>query len=344
MNHLDLFTGIGGFSLAAERSGVRTVAHSEVDRYANACLERRWPGVSNLGDVSAVTKEDFHERIDIITAGSPCQDYSVAGKRAGTAGARSGLIEHTFRLTDELKPTWLVIENVPGLLSSNGGRDLGAVLGTLGDLGMGFAWRVLDAQALGVPQRRRRVFIVGRAGGSCDGPREVLSVGEGLPGDTPPSSEARKANAAGAAAGVGVAGVAGTMASRGRGGGFPGTDEAVSGYVVPVVANTLTGVNSTMDKGQTMLPVAMAENQRAEVRAMDTFGALAARPSGKPGQGSPVVVDARVRKLTPLECERLQGFPDGWTEGSSDTQRYRQLGNAVAVPVAEWIMGRMVQV
>ncbi len=340
MKHLDLFTGIGGFSLAAERAGMTTVGHSEIDKHASACLERRWPDVPNLGDVTLI--EGITD-VDIITAGSPCQDYSVAGKRAGTAGARSGLIVHTFRLVEETQAEWLVIENVPGLLSSNGGRDMGAVLGTLADLGMGFAWRVLDAQAFGVPQRRRRIFIVGRAGGCSDGPREVLSVGPGLPRDTPPSSQARKDDPARAAASAGVPGVAGTLASRERGGGFPGTDEAVAGYVV-------------------------AENQRAEIRAMDCLGALAASPSGKPGQRSPtiavhttqdpivsndqmhclsakesgaVLAPDRVRKLTPLECERLQGFPDGWTEGVSDTQRYRQLGNAVAVPVAEWVLSRI---
>lgn len=319
MNHLDLFTGIGGFSIAAERAGMRTVGHSEVDRYASACLERNYPNVPDYGDVTELKAKDL-PHVDIITAGSPCQDYSVAGRRAGTAGARSGLIAHTFRLVEETGCEWLVIENVPGLLSSNRGRDMGAVLGTLGDLGMGFAWRVLDAQAFGVPQRRRRVFIVGRAGGSHVGPAEVLSVGEGLPGDTPPSTAARPQTPAGVAACAGHPGVAGAL-TQALGAGGPDDNMAQAGHVV-----------------------AVAENQRGEVLVKDEFGALAVRPSGKPGQGSPVVVHStQVRKLTPLECERLQGFPDGWTEGSSDTQRYRQLGNAVAVPVAEWLLRRIAE-
>jgi DNA (cytosine-5)-methyltransferase 1 len=195
---VSLFAGVGGFDLAMERNGIDVVAAVEIDTKARAVLARRFPETALFPDVTEVTGDDlrragFVPERGIITGGFPCQDLSVAGRRAGLAGARSGLFWEIVRLVDDLDPRWLVLENVPGLLSSNGGADMGVVLGALGDLGYGFAYRVLDAQHFGVPQRRRRVFIVaGRRAGAPDvaGPAAILLEPEGVRGNPAPSLEA----------------------------------------------------------------------------------------------------------------------------------------------------------
>ena len=192
---VSLFAGVGGFDLALQRAGVEVKAMVEWDKNAQGVLRHRFPDTALFGDVQEVSGDElravgFVPERGIITGGFPCQDLSVAGKRAGLAGARSGLFWEIMRLVDELGPKWLILENVPGLLSSNGGRDLGVVLGALAERGYGFAYRVLDAQFFGVPQRRRRVFIVGCLGDSGRAPAEVLALIESLRGDSEASDEA----------------------------------------------------------------------------------------------------------------------------------------------------------
>jgi DNA (cytosine-5)-methyltransferase 1 len=233
---VSLFDGIGGFCLAFERAGARTVATVEIDKPAAAISRRHFPDAHQFDDVTTVSGHDlravgFVGDRGIITAGFPCQDLSVAGKRAGLAGARSGLWWHVVRLLQETQARWFVGENVPGLLSSNGGRDMGAVLGSLGELGYGFAYRVLDAQFTGVPQRRRRVFIVGHLGVPFTAPAEVLFELESGAGDSAAGGETGQGVTAGVAAGVGVAsrsggGVVPTVSSKWhKGTGGPSGDE-----------------------------------------------------------------------------------------------------------------------
>ena len=192
---VSLFAGVGGFDLALQRAGVEVKAMVEWDKNAQGVLRHRFPNTALFGDVQEVTGDDlrgagFVPERGIITGGFPCQDLSVAGKRAGLAGERSGLFWEIIRLIDDLRPKWVILENVPGLLSSNGGRDMGTVIGTLAECGYGFAYRVLDAQFFGVPQRRRRVFIVGCLGDSGRAPAEVLALIESLRGDSEASDEA----------------------------------------------------------------------------------------------------------------------------------------------------------
>ena len=166
-----LFAGIGGFDLGFERAGFEIVWHSEIDRAASAILAHRWPGVPNLGDVTKIDGSAI-EPVDVICGGFPCQDLSVAGKRRGFEGERSVLAFEFLRIVREMReathgraPAFVVLENVPGLFSSAGGRDFGALLDALGELGpMDVAWRVLDSRYFGVAQRRRRVFIVASVG------------------------------------------------------------------------------------------------------------------------------------------------------------------------------------
>lgn len=279
-----LFTGVGGFDLGFEHAGIKCVWQCEIDKFANQVLNRRWKEVKKFQDVRNVGKNSA-EQVDIIIGGFPCQDVSVAGRRAGFAGERSGLWFEFARVISELKPRWAVIENVPGLLSSNRGRDFEAVLGTLVEFGYGVSWRIFDAQYFGVSQRRRRVFIVGSFGNGRAA--EILFERKGLRGDFEPSRKER--------------------AEYSR-----------------AIANCITTregqrLNETIE---TLIPVMMTSHY---------------------GTGGNNTAFVGVRRLTPVECCRLQGFPDDWNDNVSDTQRYKQMGNAVCVNVAEWIGKRIVE-
>ena len=193
---VSLFDGIGGFPEAFRRAGARTVATVEIDKPAAAISARHFPDATHFDDVTKVTGDElratgFIPDRGVITAGFPCQDLSVAGKRAGLAGSRSGLWWHVVRLLDETHTRWFLGENVPGLLSSNSGRDMGAVLGSLAELGYGISYRILDAQHFGVPQQRRRVFIVGHLGEPFGAAAEVLLEPEGGVRDSASCSSAR---------------------------------------------------------------------------------------------------------------------------------------------------------
>lgn len=180
---VSLFAGIGGFDLAMQRVGIRVVASVEIDDAARRVLRNHFPESVTFADIRSVTGEQlksvgFIPEHGVLAAGWPCQDLSRAGRRAGLSGDRSGLFWHVIRLIDEVAPRWFVLENVPGLLSSGlgperPGGDMGVVVKALEKLGYGVAWRVLDAQYFGVPQRRRRIFFVG-CFGNISGPIEVL--------------------------------------------------------------------------------------------------------------------------------------------------------------------------
>jgi DNA (cytosine-5)-methyltransferase 1 len=193
---VSLFAGVGGFDLAMQRQGVKVVASVEIDKKCNEVLAQHFPDATQFTDVTTVKGEDlinagFTPSTGIITGGFPCQDLSVAGKRAGLAGERSGLFWEIARLVEETQTEYFIIENVPGLLSSNKGADFGVVIGTMADLGYSVGWRVLDAQHFGVPQRRRRVFIVGRRATS-GGVAEILFKSEGLRGNSASSNQTRE--------------------------------------------------------------------------------------------------------------------------------------------------------
>ena len=197
---VSLFAGVGGFDLALERSGVKVVASVEIDKKAQDVLRRHFPNSTIFGDVTGVTGEQlisagFNPKRGIITGGFPCQDLSVAGKRAGLQGSRSGLFWEIVRLLTETKAENFILENVPGLLSSNDGRDFAVVLSALDGIGFDVGWRVCDAQFYGVPQRRRRVFIVGCLRGSGGTPAEILALSEGRARYLKASKQTRKGSA-----------------------------------------------------------------------------------------------------------------------------------------------------
>ena len=204
MNLGSLFSGIEGFGLGFERAGFQIRWQVEQDEFCNRVLRSHWPAVPRFPDVCEVGSRNL-STVDCITAGVPCQDVSVAGKRAGLAGERTGLFYEFARILREVRPAWFVFENVPGLLSSNHGRDFAEVLRVLMvECGYGVCWRVLDSQFFGVAQRRRRVFIVGCFGKPC--PAEVLFEPEGGAGDTEARGEARQDIAVPLTSGAGVSG------------------------------------------------------------------------------------------------------------------------------------------
>lgn len=279
-----LFAGIGGFELGFARAGILAKWQVEIDPFCQKVLCARFPDTDKRLDIKEIGGNNL-EQVDIITGGFPCQDLSIAGspskEREGLSGSRSGLFYEAVRVFQEIKPRVIILENVLGLQSAHKGEDFRQVVSTLTKIGYGVQWRVLDSQFFGVPQRRRRIFIVGYLGHEC--PEEILfdsESGEGTFEKGESSQEKVKSQ------------VAGCPERR--------------------VASTL------IHPGKQYLSVMCTDN---------------------------LVTDRQgVRRFTPAECELLQGFPEGWTNVGSDGVRYKALGNAVAVPVAEWIAKRLQKV
>ena len=343
MKFISLFSGIGGFDLAFERAGMECVAVCEIDKNAQSVLRRHFPKAELFDDVRKVGKETHGRKtIDLVCGGFPCQDVSIAGRRAGLAGERSGLWFEFARIIDEIEPRWVIIENVPGLLSSNKGQDFAAIIQWLAERGYGVAWRVLDAQFFGVPQRRRRVFIVASFGNGSAA--EVLFESEGGERDNPKGGEAGKEVAYSLRAnpshsgdkgdgGINTTMVTAFMAGQGAKAGGIAASETLS----PTLKGAGSGTNQVPTIAQTL--TSGGNGKRGYLDPVNTTMVVFDRQHTG-GNNVPFV---GVRRLMPIECERLQGFPDGWTDGQSDSARYRQLGNAVAVPVVEWIGRRIVK-
>lgn len=298
MNFGSVCSGIEAASVAWESLGFNPVWFSEIEPFPSAVLAKHFPNVPNLGDMNNIhERPEFQSNpISLLVGGTPCQSFSVAGLRQGMADPRGNLALVFLRLAAIKQPRWIVWENVPGVLSSNGGRDFGSFLGALAQLGYGFAYRILDAQYFGVPQRRRRIYVVGCLG---DWRRAAAVLLE-------PESLRRHSSAAGQKRYQTEVDETAPFDSRG------------CWWDGGQVSQTLDAV---LSKGQ-MMP----EKNRF-----------------------PVVItpEGRLRRLTPVECERLQGFPDQWTlvnfnnKPALDTPRLRALGNSMAVPVMRWIGSRI---
>ena len=387
-------SGIEAASAAWLPLGWRSTFMSEIEAFPRAVLKHHYPDVPLHGDFTSI-KAGEYEPIDVLVGGTPCQSFSVAGLRGGMADVRGNLALQYLRLADRLRPEWVVWENVPGVLSSNGGRDFGSFLGGLVELGYGFAYRVLVAQFFGLAQRRMRVFVVGCIGdwrraaavlfepASLRGhpaPRrkagervaDSLTVGANQCSGTK-SDFVEVARPLGAKRDGGGRGdldndtyVSMSLNAHGGSGRMDGESETFvcgdtaaaitadqrHGHQVDQNRGTLIthslradGFDASEDgTGRGTPLVAFAQNQRDEVRQMDVAGALA----GEPGMKQQTYVQtSAVRRLTPRECERLQGFPDDftlipWRGGMApDGPRYRALGNSMAVPVMRWIGQRI---
>ena len=335
MRYGSVCSGIEAASVAWEPLGWKPAWFCEIEPFPSAVLAHHYPEVKNHGDftnlIDAAHAVHDEPPIDILVGGTPCQAFSVAGLRAGLADPRGGLTLEFLRLVRASAPRWVVWENVPGVLSQDGGRAFGAFLGGLEDLGYGWAYRVLDAQYVrvdgypgAVPQRRRRVFVVGCAGGDFSRAAAVLLEPEGVRGDPPSRRESRKATTGRAAGGSSF---------------WNGAD----------VAETLTCTSDDQrmpDKNRMQMVVTQS----------DVAGPLDAHyykgPGSRQGGEREYVAHAMaVRRLTPVECERLQGFPDDctripWKKKPADVcpdgGRYKALGNSMAVNCMRWI-GRRIE-
>jgi DNA (cytosine-5)-methyltransferase 1 len=404
-----LFDGIGGFPLAASQYGIKTIWSSEIDAACNRVTAKHFPDVTQLGDI---TKIKDPPPVDIITFGSPCQDLSVAGNQKGLAGARSGLFLEAIRIIKEMRfatngkyPRFAIWENVPGAFSSNKGQDFRKVLeaftnakidmprsgkwpnaGMVRSRGVDLSWRVFDAQYWGVPQRRKRIYLVADFGGRCSG--EVLFKPEGLSRYFKTSRDAREEVAAGIGKGFNESGrgywTPGLQALRTNGSRPNNIICHTSGLNGGATARALTACKTAAGRldptEQTF--VLDCRNLKPEtvstpLRAKDSGGQslnyvnpvftlairgrgatcqLESRDDGKAnalltpsgGRGGinvgAVMANYKIRRLTPLECERLQGFPDNWTAGESDSARYRMLGNSLALPCPLYILGNIADV
>ncbi len=346
MRFLSVCSGIEAASQAWGPLGWSAVAFSEIEPFPCAVLAHHYPDTPNWGDMTKY-KDWPDVAIDLLCGGTPCQSFSIAGLRKGLADPRGNLMLTFGAIAAKYRPRWLVWENVPGVLSSNGGRDFGSFLGLLGELGYGFAYRVLDAQYVrveshprAVPQRRRRVFVVGHLG-DWRRAAAVLFERESLSFNSPPSRREWQFDPA--------------DASR-------GPVECIDEHNARVIGDMSgTLLSEGLAKRNRGFVVAFAENSRAEIRLQGGDGQISPSLSaggGKPGKGFPAIAFqtriarngrgqpdtiALVRRLTELECERLQGFPDHYTAipGATGTPRYKALGNSMAINEMRWLGRRI---
>lgn len=394
MRYGSVCSGIEAATSAWHELGWEPSFFSEIDEFPRAVLSHHYPAVPLHGDFTTIEANQY-EPIRLLVGGTPCQSFSVAGLRGGLDDERGNLSLEFIRLAQRLAPDWIVWENVPGVLSSNGGRDFGAFLGALAHIGYGFAYRVLDAQYFGVAQRRRRVFVIGYRG-DWRRAAAVLFEPESLCRDTPPSREKAKDIAPTVVAGPPfsrtgnervecdalVVGALDTecgltrqthqsladnrhyvTTARMRGFGDYECDDTASALKARDYkdATDLVAFSSTMSEPdahrefvstvRSNAPPAVSYGLRNGHTAANGIGIQQERTHTLEATGSSHAVASphmAVRRLTPIECERLQGFPDHHTNvpyrgkpEAPDTQRYKAIGNSMAVPVMRWIGQRI---
>ena len=428
MKYLSVCSGVGTDHVAWEGLGWQCVGFAEIEPLASAILAHRYPGVTNYGDFTTILADIGP--IDLLVGGTPCQSFSVAGQRAGLDDPRGNLTLEFARLARRVRARWIVWENVPGVLSSDSGRDFAAILTAFRECGYSVCYRVLDAQHYGVPQRRRRVFVVGHLGDDWRPSAEVLLEQASMRGN-PPKGGATGQKVAGTLDGgsgsrgwssdldrttfipveVDASRVNGAVSrkwSKGRGG--PAGDEAynlVSGAWVPSylpmpfdLAQITSPLNYSQSRPGDMVPPLNTVSQMHVVTDPPAVLAVRTAQTGANGigvaedvahtldgaQGQAIAFSAKdyggdagplsptlrsgthiashanggvmpavalstvVRRLTPRECERLQGLPDDWTlvpyrgKLAADAPRYKAIGNGMAMPVLRWIGQRIAMV
>jgi DNA (cytosine-5)-methyltransferase 1 len=355
MKYGSVCSGVEAATVAWHSLGWQPQWFSEIEKFPSAVLKHHYPAVPNHGDMTKFKEWNDDRPIDVLVGGTPCQSFSVAGLRKGLDDPRGNLMLTYLAIAERYAPKWIVWENVPGVLSSNRGRDFGTFLGALGQLGYGFAYRVLDAQYFGVAQRRKRVFVVGYLG-DWRRAAAVLFERESLSGHPAPSREARKE-------------IADTLTV--------GANQYSGFNREPVAQCLTTRTGIAFDPFMETMPIAFSSKQQSmktsdnvantlgandykepQAVAYDTTNITSPTNGSNPKPGDPVftlasgqhppLLTPHVRRLTPIECERLQGFPDNYTDikpkgkPTPDGPRYKAMGNSMAVPVMNWI-GRRIQ-
>ena len=361
MNYLSVCSGIEAATVAWHHMGWKPIGFSEIEKFPSQVLAHHYPQVTNFGDMTKYKEWKLDDSVGLLVGGTPCQSFSVAGLRKGLEDPRGNLALTYVGILDKFRPKWCIWENVPGVLSSNKGRDFGAFLGALGELGYGWAYRVLDAQNFGVAQRRRRVFVVGCLGG-WESAAKVLFESESLSGNI---KQGRKK-------GESVAGYVESSFGQYREDVIAGTTKASGGVLgggsetfltIPIHAQATQyagggdnrnndGKGNDLGIGKPGDPMNTLDTSSRHAVAFDAYNSsvtgtvIKTLDTGSdyhhvPNVYSPTMA---VRRLTEVECERLQGFPDNYTninENCPSGVRYKALGNSMAVPVMRWIGERI---
>jgi DNA (cytosine-5)-methyltransferase 1 len=333
MNYLELCTGISAPSVAWGPLGWRCVGHSEIKPFANEVLARHYPGIRNYGNLNEHEKWNIEPgSVDVVVAGTPCQSFSVGNqRRAGINDPRGELALEAIRLVARIRPRVVVWENVVGVLSSRGGRDFAAIVGALADVGYGYAWRVLDCQHFGIPQRRRRVYVVGHNSGLAERAADILFERTGVP-------QHYQANRRNDGTGAWWNGnhIAQTM------------DTTLTKYQTMPERNRLPVVRGVASFSATnattkdIVQFVATTTRSARVLALlrTTGLSIANQPTG-------TCTQEFLRRLMPIEVERLMGFPDGYTDvrpkGTPDACRLEVLGNSMGVPTMAWLGRRIME-
>ena len=380
MNFLDLFSGIGGFSLGFKEAGYKFDYHgfSEIDKFATELYKRRFPNATELGSITDVRCEQLPEHIDILCGGFPCQSFSIAGLRGGFEDTRGTLFFEIVRILRHYKDSGqpipcFILENVKGLLSHDDGRTFAIIYRVLTDLNYSVECQLLNTRWF-LPQNRERIYIVGHFRGESR--RKIFPIGEignkanELQGQFTNTLKARyeaigdvsyiiegEQYAQEGLKQIGTigkdseatrvydpSGCARTIKNGGGMGAKTGLYQ-VKPVLTPERAEKRQNGRRFKDDGEDMLTLTSQDHHGVMVIGgtqknagkMEDCSTSLTEAMGVGGGHIPIITQSQIRRLTPTECERLQGFPDGWTEGQSDTQRYKQLGNAVSVPVVKAI-------
>lgn len=301
-----MFCGVGGFDLALIRNGHEIIGSCEIDKYARETYRKNFGHYPTELDATRIEPKKL-PNFDLLCAGFPCQSFSVVGTRRGFEDTRGTLFFEIARIAKEKRPEILLLENVKGLLNHDNGRTFETIIKTLDELGYWYEWQVLNSKDFGVPQNRERIFIVAHLRGKSRQP--VFPIGAGCEVDVCTLSE-----------------------TQGQGN---TVQTPLSGTLVSTYWKGWAG-SRTMIK-----MVQYTDEDTYRIYSPDGIARTIRANSGGMGSKTGVYqINEKLRMLTPLECERIQGFPDNWTNGVSKTQRYRQMGNAVTVNVVEAIIRR----
>jgi DNA (cytosine-5)-methyltransferase 1 len=307
IRYFSMFSGVGGFELGIENTirKRKCIGFSEIDSSAVEIYEKRFPTHKNYGNATKINPKELPE-FDLLCAGFPCQAFSIAGKRKGFEDTRGTLFFEIARILKSKKPSYCILENVKGLLSHNKGKTFRKIIQTMDELGYEIQWMVLNSKFFGVPQNRERVFIIGYIRGKS--PLQILPFRKNY-GKLNSKSEKRLELL------------------------YDGDYQNKRIYSVEGISPTIP----TGKSGGNHIPFIATHWQRSSKTNKGGTGMLTSTDFSFTLDRSPHYVNG-IRKLTPTECERLQGFPENWTKGASDTQRYSMMGNAVTVNVIEAIM------
>ena len=321
MKVLSLFSGIGGFDYAFQKKGHKIIGACEIDKYARQVYARHFPGVTIYEDATKINPEELPD-FDILAAGFPCQPFSIAGRKKGFEDTRGTLFFEIARIAQEKRPRHLLLENVKGLLSHARGDTIRKIYKTLDELGYDTESHIINTKNF-LPQNRERIFIIGTLRGGGERRREIFPIREDIERNLSSrhkTQEERKR-------------IQNTVAGAIDANYYKGY-----GTRTMIVTAKKDAIESKTELSA--VPILIG-NYNAHGRRMKTHKENMFTLDANAGQG--IFDGKKARRLTPTECERLQGFPDRYTEPLSDTQKYKCLGNAVTVPVVEYILERFVK-